>query len=39
MVKIEQKIKNIDRVFKLTQLFAYLIPIAGFLFIDFAKKK
>ena len=38
MVKIEQKIKNIDRVFKLTQLFAYLIPIAGFLFIDFAKK-
>ena len=38
MVKIEQKIKNIDRVFKLTQLFAYLIPIAGFLFIDFSKK-
>ena len=38
MDKIEHKIVIINRVFKLTQLFACFIPISGFLFIDFASK-
>lgn len=37
-VKVIHIITKINRVFKLTQLFSYFIPISGFLFIDFASK-